>query len=82
MSKVKSDLRWDEWDEQVNQSAIDDAEAVYRTSKRENTMNDICKGAFMYLKLEPKTSDRKYWEEVYKKANEIRDQYKKIREVL
>ena len=29
----------------------------------------------MYLKLEPKTSDRKYWEEVYKKANEIRDQY-------
>ena len=27
---VKTGLSWDEWDEQVNQSAIDDAEAVYR----------------------------------------------------
>ena len=61
---------------------IDEAQALYHASKRENTMNDICKGAFHFLKLEPNNADRKYWEEVYKKASEVRKQYKKIREIL
>ena len=63
-------------------SALEDAQALYHAGKRENTMNDVCKGSFNFLKLEPKHPDRSYWEEVYKRANELRDQYKKIREVL
>jgi len=45
-------------------------------------MNDICKGTFDFLKLEPNNEDRKFWEEVYKKASEVRKQYQKIKEVL
>ena len=61
---------------------IDEAQALYRASKRENTMDDICRGAFTFLKLEPNNPDRKYWEDVYKKASEVRKEYKKIREIL
>ena len=61
---------------------IEEQQALYRASKRENTMNDICKGTFNFLKLEPNDPDRKYWEEVYKKASEVRKQYKLIREIL
>ena len=82
MGKTKTGLSWDEWDEQVSESAKDEAQAIYRASKRENTMNDICKGTFDFLKLEPDNPDRKYWEEVYKKASEVRKQYQKIKEVL
>ena len=82
MGKTKTGLSWDEWDEQVSESAKDEAQAIYRASKRENTMNDICKGTFDFLKLEPNNPDRKYWEEVYKKASDVRKQYKKIKEIL
>ena len=72
----------DEEIDQLKPHEIDEAQAIYRASKRENTMNDICKGSFDFLKLEPNHPDRKYWEEVYKKASEVRKQYKKIREIL
>ena len=69
-------------DEEITQTQHEEQQALYRASKRENTMNDICKGTFNFLKLEPNDPDRKYWEEVYKKASEVRKQYKKIREIL
>ena len=72
----------DEEIDELKPYEIEEAQALYRASKRENTMNDICKGAFHFLKLEPNNADRKYWEEVYKKASEVRKQYKKIREIL
>ena len=72
----------DEEIDEIKPHEIDEAQALYRASKRENTMNDICKGAFHFLKLEPNNADRKYWEEVYKKASKVREQYKKIREIL
>ena len=69
-------------DDEIKPHESDEAKAMYRASKRENTMNDICKGTFDFLKLEPNDPDRKYWEEVYKKASEVRKQYQKIKEVL
>ena len=72
----------DEEIDELKPHEIDEAQAMYHASKRENTMNDICRGAFHFLKLEPNNADRKYWEEVYKKASEVRKQYKKIREIL
>ena len=69
-------------DEEIKPHESDEAKAMYHASKRENTMNDICKGTFDFLKLEPNDPDRKYWEEVYKKASEVRKQYQKIKEVL
>ena len=72
----------DEEIDELKPHEIDEAQALYRASKRENTMNDICKGTFDFLKLEPNNPDRKYWEEVYKKASEVRKQYQKIKEVL
>ena len=69
-------------DEEITQTQYEEQQALYRASKRENTMNDICRGAFHFLKLEPNDPDRKYWEEVYKKASGLRKQYQKIKEVL
>ena len=80
------DFKINQWgfekDDEIKPHEIDEAQAIYRASKRENTMNDICKGTFDFLKLEPNDPDRKYWEEVYKKASEVRKQYQKIKEVL
>ena len=48
----------DEEIDQLKPHEIDEAQAIYRASKRENTMNDICKGTFDFLKLEPDNPDR------------------------
>lgn len=82
MGKTKTGLSWDEWDEQVSESAKDEAQAMYRAGKLENCMNDVCKGAFNYIKLYPDNPDKDKWKKLYQEANAIRDQYKKIREIL
>lgn len=69
-------------DEEITQTQYEEQQALYRASKVENALNDICKGVFDYLKLEPKNPDKEKWRKVYQEANEIRKQYKKIREVL
>tara|TARA_B100001939_G_scaffold347097_1_gene367694 strand:+ start:1260 stop:1472 length:213 start_codon:yes stop_codon:yes gene_type:complete len=69
-------------DEEITQTQYEEQQALYRASKIENSLNDICKGVFDYLKLEPNNPDKEKWRKVYQEANEIRKQYKKIREVL
>tara|TARA_A100001201_G_scaffold25072_1_gene28281 strand:+ start:1372 stop:1584 length:213 start_codon:yes stop_codon:yes gene_type:complete len=69
-------------DEEITQTQYEEQQALYRASKIENSLNDICKGVFDFLKLEPNNPDKEKWRKVYQEANEIRKQYKKIREVL
>ena len=64
---IETGGKMDEEIDQLKPHEIDEAQAMYRASKRENTMNDICRGAFHFLKLEPNNPDRKYWEEVTRK---------------
>ena len=69
-------------DEEITKTQYEEQQALYRASKIENSLNDICKGVFDFLKLEPNNPDKEKWRKVYQEANEIRKQYKKIREVL
>lgn len=69
-------------DEEITQTQYEEQQALYRASKIENTLNDICKGVYGYLKLVPNEPDKEKWKKVYQQANEIRKQYKKIMEVL
>ena len=69
-------------DEEITQTQYEEQQALYRASKIENSLNDICKGVFDFLKLEPNNPDKEKWRKVYQEANEIRKQYKKIREIL
>ena len=69
-------------DEEITQTQYEEQQALYRASKIENSLNDIYKGVFDYLKLEPNNPDKEKWRKVYQEANEIRKQYKKIKEVL
>ena len=72
----------DEKIDQLNPHEIDEAEALYRASKLENCMNDVCRGINNYLRLYPENPDAERWKELYRESNAIRDQYKKLREVL
>ena len=80
------DFKINQWgfeeDDVLKPHEVEEAQAIYRASKIENSLNDICKGVFDYLKLEPNNPDKEKWRKVYQEANEIRKQYKKIREVL
>ena len=69
-------------DEEITQTQYEEQQALYRASKIENSLNDICKGVFDFLKLEPNNPDKEVLGKVYQEANEIRKQYKKNKEVL
>ena len=45
----------DEKIDQLKPHEIDEAQALYRASKLENCMNDVCRGINNYLRLYPET---------------------------
>ena len=55
---------------------------MYRAGKLENCMYYLFKGSFKYIKLYPDNPDKDKWKKLYQEANAIRDQYKKIKEIL